>query len=276
MTTISTTPAAPAVLSTMSKRTTFKLGKLPARPNAVRFRMTTYVLKLPEPPNTFGHFGLIRDWEMLGNDSYGDCVLAGAAHETMLWTAMRATRRTITQAEDMFDDAQVLSDYSAVTGFDPRDLSTDRGTDMEEAAAYRRKVGILDRSGTRHKVSAYLSIRPGDFKRHKVGAYLFGAVGIGILFPGSAMDQFNRGEPWDVVSGSSIEGGHYIPVVGFTGEIIWVVTWGRLQAMTRRFLEKYNDESIAYVSREMLRKSGKSPEGVRIRQLEADLKGLGG
>jgi hypothetical protein len=193
----------------------------------------------------------------------------------MMWTAMRATKRTVTQAEDMFDDAQVLSDYSAVTGFNPADLSTDRGTDMEEAAAYRRKTGILDRSGARHKVAAYLAIRAGDFKRHKVGAYLFGTVGIGILFPDSAMDQFNRGEPWDVVSGSRIEGGHYIPVVGFTGDMIWVVTWGRLQAMTRRFLEKYNDESVAYVSREMLRKSGKSPGGLRIRQLEADLKGLG-
>jgi hypothetical protein len=63
--------------------------------------------------------------------------------------------------------------------------------------------------------------------------------------------------------------------VGFTGDMIWVVTWGRLQAMTRRFLEKYNDESVAYVSREMLRKSGTSPGGLRIRQLEADLKGLG-
>jgi hypothetical protein len=175
----------------------------------------------------------------------------------------------------MFDDRQVLSDYSAATGFDPRDPSTDRGTDMEEAAAYRRKVGILDKQGVRHKVGAYLGVTPGDFKKHKVGARLFGAAEIGFVFPDSAMDQFNRGEPWDVVSNQSPTEGHDVPIVGFTGDMIWVVTWGRLQAMTRRFLEKYNDESVAYVSREMMRKSGTSPEGVRIRQLEADLKGLG-
>jgi hypothetical protein len=27
----------------------------------------------------------VAHWGMLGNDHYGDCVWAGAAHETMLW-----------------------------------------------------------------------------------------------------------------------------------------------------------------------------------------------
>jgi len=65
-----------------------KLGKKPARPGAVKFKFANFLLKpkLPTPPKVFGHEGLIgANWAVLGNDHYGDCVWAGAAHETMLW-----------------------------------------------------------------------------------------------------------------------------------------------------------------------------------------------
>jgi len=87
------------------------------------------------------------------------------------------------------------------------------------------------------------------------------------------MDQFNAGKPWDVVPGSTIEGGHYVPLVAHR-ENLEVVTWGRVQQMTPAFLERYNDESIVYLSPEMLT-AGKSPEGFNLVQLQADLAALG-
>ena len=87
----------------------FKLGKKPARPGAVKFKLA-------------------------------NCVWAGAAHETMLWNKEAA--RTIT-----FNDQSVLKDYSAVTGFNPNDPNTDQGTDMQVAASYRRKTGVHDAAG---------------------------------------------------------------------------------------------------------------------------------
>jgi hypothetical protein len=93
-----------------------KLGKKPARPGAVKFKLANYLdkAKLPTPPKMFGHQGLIgANWEMLGNDHYGDCVWAGAAHETMLWN--KEAGRIIA-----FNDQSVLKDYSAVTGFNPK------------------------------------------------------------------------------------------------------------------------------------------------------------
>src|SRR5947209_12015282 len=169
-----------------------KLGKTAARPMAMRFKLADYVDKkaLPKPPKQFGHEALIpATWGMFGNDAWGDCVWAGAAHETMLWNA-EAGRKVA------FTDKCVLSDYSAVTGFNPKKPSTDQGTDMVVAASYRRKTGIVDASGKRHQVAAYLSIRPGDIAEHALAMWLFGAVGIGIEFPASAMDQFNAGKPW--------------------------------------------------------------------------------
>ncbi|UFZ05461.1 hypothetical protein LQG66_03855 [Bradyrhizobium ontarionense] len=254
----------------MAKKTIqLPLGKTAARAGAMSFKLSDYIDKkaLPKPPKQFGHEGLVpASWGMLGNDRYGDCVWAGAAHETMMWNA-EAGRKVA------FTDAGVLSDYSAVTGFNPRKPSTDNGTDMQVAASYRRKTGIVDAGGKRHPVAAYLAIEPGNINEHMTAVYLFGAVGIGISFPASAMDQFNAGKPWDVVSRTSIEGCHYIPLVA-RREQLDVVTWGRLQAMTPRFFQKYNDESVAYVSLEALTKN-KSPEGFDAAQLQADLAALG-
>ena len=246
-----------------------KLGKTKARPDAVKFKLAEYLdtSLLPSPPKNFGHERLVvGSWGMLGNDQYGDCVWAGAAHETMLWN--REGARTA-----IFDDQSVLSDYSAVTGFNPNDPNTDQGTDMQVAASYRRKTGVRDAKGQRHLVTAYLAITPKDVEELKQAIYLYSAVGIGIEFPSTAMDQFNQGKPWTVVKGASVEGGHYVPAVGYNSRYLYVVTWGKVQRMSWAFYKKYNDESVVYISEEMLN-GDVSLEGFNLAQLELDLKQL--
>src|SRR5262249_7261133 len=144
---------------------------------------------------------------MLGNDHYGDCVFAGAAHETMLWN--KRAGHTVDMSTE-----QTLLDYSDVTGFDPADPNSDQGTYVLDALKYRQKTGIRDEAGGRHKIAAYASLMPGDFGAAVQAAYIFGAIGIGFEFPDSAWEQWDHGEYWDVVDGASIEGGHYVPVVG--------------------------------------------------------------
>lgn len=246
-----------------------KLGKKPARAGAVQFAFTDYFdkSKLPKPPAVFGLQRIVHSWGMLGNDKYGDCVWAGAAHETMLWCKEAG-------AETSFTDADVLSDYSAVTGFVPARPDTDNGTDMQEAAEYRRKTGNLDRNGVRHKIDSYVSLKVANLDDLMVATYLLGAVGVGIQMPNTADVQFDNAEPWDVVPKAEIDGGHYIPVFGRNsrGNIL-LVTWGRLHAMTPAFFERYNDEMIAYLSIERLRKSV-SPEGFNYAALASDLAAL--
>lgn len=240
-----------------------KLGKLPARKGAVKFKLTTYAaLPAPSPKE----LPINLNWQMLGNDTVGDCVFAGAGHETMAWN--NEAGHTVT-----FDNKSVLSDYSAVTGYNPNDPNTDQGTDMQVAASYRRKTGVTDASGKRHQVAAYLALTTGDKTQLKQAIYLFGAVGIGIKFPASAMTQFNAGKAWTVVSGSKIEGGHYVPAIGYDSRYVYIVTWGKLQKMSWGFYKHYSDEAIAYVSSEMLN-GGVSLEGFNLSQLQADLSQL--
>jgi hypothetical protein len=222
-----------------------KLGKKPATEDArdITFRaIAPPSIVLPTPPARFGHGTLYKGdlWLMLGNGpddtvapgfaGAGDCVFAGAAHETME-TNRLAGRRV------PFTGAAVISDYSAVTGYVIGDDTTDLGTDPRDALKYRRSTGVVDANGVRHKIGAYVRLDPKDWDQLMQAVYVFAAVGIGFEFPASAMEQFDHGEPWDVVPGSPIEGGHYVPVMGRSGlNTGGVITWARRQVDDARVL----------------------------------------
>ena len=250
----------------------YKFGKTPARPGAMRLQLKDYINKsvLPTPPHNFGYEYMVTDmgepWDMLGNDQFGDCVEAGAAHETMLFNAQAGVKVT-------FDNTSVLSDYSAATGFNPNDPNTDQGTDMVSYASYRKNTGVLDSAGNRHKVAAYLSITPKNLEEHLIDAYLFGAVGIGITCPDNIIQQFDAGQPWHTVPGTTIQGGHYVPFVARRKNMFKVLTWGKEQFMKNGFFEDNNDESVVYLSEEML-KGNVSLNGFDLAKLQADLAAL--
>ncbi len=249
-----------------------KLGKMPAAPRPTDFKFAEFAaaIRLPSVPSRFGHGSAYSDWGMLGNDRYGDCVWAGAAHEHML------INKVVHSVDVAFSDDAVLGDYSAATGFDPNDPSTDNGTDVHEALDYRRKTGIADASGKRHQIGAYVSLDPKSWEHLEQAAFIFGAVGIGIQFPGSAMDQFNAGEPWDVVQGAKIEGGHYIPTVGslHAKDQATALTWGKRQVFTQAFYEQYNDESWVYITQEELHGDGTGLHGFDLEKLNSYLTAL--
>jgi hypothetical protein len=266
----------------------FKLGKKDATYDKHDFMFAQFRTSEPLPahPKHFGHEKLIKPkaWQMLGNGpdnsvspgfgGAGDCVFAGGDHETMLWNSEvgKVTK---------FTGANAIRDYSAVTGYDPKapldsdgNNPTDQGTNVRDALKYRQKTGLIDATGKRHKIGAYVSLELGNLDQLLEALYLFGVVGIGINFPDSAMDQFNSGKPWSVVPGPKPTEGHYIPLVAYRTNLE-CVTWGRIQQITSQFYKKYCDEAWAILSPEML-KAGKSLEGFDLTELQDHLKALKG
>jgi hypothetical protein len=254
------------------------LGKEPATYDHRDLQFAHYIdqAKLPPYPKVFGHEALIAQWQMLGNgpdpsvdpgfQGAGNCVFAGGDHETMLWNTEGGHPVVIT-------GKQAISDYSAVTGYNPVTGANDDGTDVRTALKYRQKIGLLDANSKRHKIGAYLALEPGNLQHLYEALYLFGAVGIGIQFPSSAMDQFNAGKPWSVVSGrQKIEGGHYVPLVALRSNLV-CVTWAQLQQMTVGFYKEHCDECFAILSPEMLA-NGVSLEGFDLSALQTDLAAL--
>lgn len=245
----------------------FKLGKKPARPDAVKMKFGSYfdAAKLPPVPALIGHPWLVRIWGMLGNDRAGDCVWAGFCHETALLHA--DSNLTV----PTFTTKTVFADYHDATGFNPGDPSTDQGTDLQDGASYRQKTGIIDILGQRHKIDIYTALRVGDLNEIALAVFLFGAAGIGVRLPDTAEQQFNRMEPWTVEKGASIVGGHYIPCVGRNslGDFLFV-SWGRLTAATPNWVQTYMDEGICYVDRDRLNRNNVSPQNYNLAQLTDD------
>ena len=242
-----------------------KLGKKPATHDARDLLFAKYrTATLTPAPVGFDHTGLVTEpWGMLGNSTLGDCAIAGPMHETMLLNA--AAGKQI-----QFTDANAIGAYTAITGYNPADPNTDRGSNVRDVLSYRAATGLRDAGGGIHKIGAYVALEPGDWNELLEALYIFECVGIGIQFPASAMDQFNNGQPWDVPIGT-IEGGHYIPCVARPlAATVDVVTWGAKQAMTQAFYEATCDEAWAYVSSENLT-AGATLEGFNLAQLQTDL-----
>lgn len=230
-----------------------KLGKKEAVDRPKDFKFTAYRSTDIHVPDLLGFINVFGgQWPMLGNDQYGDCVWAGGDHETQFlnWIGLGA-HRAIKLPPVEFTDQNALSDYAS-TGFNPSDPATDQGTDVGQALEYRRNTGLVDAQGNRHKIGAYVRLTPGNLDHLHEALYLFEAVGIGIQFPDSAMDQFNSGQPWSPLNGSPIEGGHYVPVIASKPGMLYCVTWGKTQPMTEAFYTRYCDEAYGILSVEGL------------------------
>lgn len=261
-----------------------KLGKLPYTEDHRDLLLTNYLDlgALPKIPTSIGHedkMPLPR--LMLGNgpdDSVapgfggaGDCVLAWIANTIRLAHGIAGT------PQPKISGKEAIAAYSELTGYVIGDDSTDQGTEMRAALNWWKKTGFKDGAGKRHKIAAFAAIplNSKDLTKIWQSLYLLDVgVGLGIEFPGSAMDQFNANKPWTVVKGASIEGGHAIALDAKRPSDPKVETWARDQMVAGSFLEKYVDEAWVVFSEEALVR-GKSLEGFNATQLLADLKAIG-
>ncbi len=260
-----------------------KLGLLDPTPGAVKLRLASYVnfRQLAMPPPEFGHYKMIKDWKMLANDKYGCCAWTGGEHMSMMFCAE-------THRSAPFSDASTLKNYAS-TGFqllgpdgqpwpiDPEtgepDNPTDSGTGIDDLAKHWRKTGLVDDTGHRHKIIAYLDMNPGDLRELWLATWLFQATGMGFALPESAQEQTAAGRTWDYVAGSPIVGGHFVPNFGRAGAAgLGVgVTWDKVQPFTGRFYQRFNNQGIVVLTQEAFIRA-KTIDGVDDVMLADDLK----
>jgi hypothetical protein len=245
-----------------------KLGRRPSR-RLVKLRLSDYVdvsylLKRIPDKNNFGHYAQVPAGRSYLNDTLGCCVIAGAQHEHDMMASVTG------RSTDLFDDASTVKNYEAIGGYNPADPSTDGGCDMEAAASYRRKTGIVDRFGKTHKISAYVRLDPGNLDQLRVAMWLF-PVGGGMHFYDYMQDEFDKGKPWNWNARGKDEGGHYVACLGMKAGNVICETWGKTQPITQKCYTHAFDEILAYYSPEMLLASGKSAEGFDEKALLADL-----
>jgi hypothetical protein len=200
----------------------------------------------------------ISDWPMYLNDRYGDCTFAAAGHIIQALSHYGS-------GETRVSDSDILAAYSAVSGFDPATGANDDGCYIQDIMDHWRKNGVGG-----HKILAFAEVDVNDREELRKALQVFGHVYLGMDFPRSAMDQFNKGERWSIVNGSPIDGGHAINAQYYDeSDDTWkIVTWGTLHDVDQEFFDQYFEEAWVVITPEWLDAAGKSPEGI-------DLAGLG-
>jgi hypothetical protein len=170
---------------------------------------------------------------MFGNDAYGDCVMAGRAHQTLRFE-MAEQNKLIP-----ITDKEVEAEYFKETG------GADSGLVVSRSLKSWRNLGWAA-GGSNYKIKGYS--RLDLYNRTQVKTAMFSDLGMGIGFsvPQSAIDQFNVNHPWTVVAddGGSV-GGHYVYCVAYDSQGLTCVTWAKRQQMTWEFFDKYTDEAWA-------------------------------
>ncbi len=241
----------------------YPTGKKPPRHDPRTLRYAAYRTSFTPVAPVQAHWGRNLPFTPLGNTQYGDCAEAGYAHQVQVWCD-RAGHPFVP------DDTETLGAYSAITGFNPADPSTDQGTDMLSACQFWKATGLGG-----HQVYAYLSLQMAQWAIREAIA-LYGGCYIGLALPLSAQGQ--AGGVWAVTTGPDAEagswGGHCVNLTGYDQDMLWCSTWGALQAMTWEWLETYLDEAFVLLSRDWLRASGQSPSGLAWGALQADLANL--
>lgn len=230
--------------------------------------MARHLDHLGTPPTQSGDWALVADravggnWRLLGNSTVGDCVEADDGHTQILVSANAGPALVVPTAE------QIVALYSAETGYDPSNPSSDQGTDMTSDCQYMVSTGLLG-----HKADATGMIDPTNLEHVRWSVQLFGFARLGVNWTQKQMDEFNAGK---VIAGDPngrVLGGHDVPVVRYEGSRYWIVTWGKLCEVDQLFVASA-EEAHALIWSDWFGPNGISPSGVGVSQLVADLAAL--
>jgi hypothetical protein len=207
--------------------------------------------------------------DCLGNDTVGDCVIAAMMHYAQAETAN--TSKPLTPTKQL-----TLETYTAITGYNANDASTDQGTSWSDALAYWKEHGIplLDAKGneTIHQILGWASLDLGSIAQQRYACDLFGGTLMGIQCPQSAEDNTSN---WSDVSHSPIIGGHGVNRVGQGGAGWHVGSWGMWIMGTWEFSLKYADEDYVVVTPSWVdAQTGKTPSGLDLNGMLTAMKGI--
>jgi hypothetical protein len=255
----------------------YRLGRRPPRSAArsPRLALSRFLTgQLPTTPPIVDWVSRVgaSNWQMYGNDRWGDCVFAAAGH-MITATSLYGTGALITPSE-----AEILRAYSAVTGFDPNagppgSNPTDQGTVVQDALSYWRRTGVAG-----HKILAFAEVDVRDLAEVADALYLFGHLMLGVNLPNAAMQQFDAGQAWHLTPDDGGTAGGHAVNLGYEarGGGYRAITWGRSQPFSADWWAKYVEEAWVVVSPEWLTAAGTDPAGVDLAALSTAFTALTG
>lgn len=235
-----------------------KLGVAGPKQDVRTLKLMTVLKELPPIPDVFDvdnlYPGIKIPTPMYKNDVYGDCVIAGRAHQTLRFEAYEQNQLiTIT-------DKNVTDEYFSESG------GQDSGLYIIDSLRWWRnngwKIGGVSQiikvhgcwrklkpkptppvSTNVYSIYAFGAIDPKNHDDVKAVCYLLNGVYVGVALPNTAKNQ----PIWEVVGDPEKDenskrwswGGHCVYVKAYNEIGPVCVTWGRIQQMTWRWFDVY-------------------------------------
>ncbi|AHH98343.1 hypothetical protein [Kutzneria albida] len=246
-----------------------RLGRRPHDPQRPALKLAHYLTGVvPSHPSSADFGSKVANWEMLGNDQWGDCGPAAACHMRM----QVSQYLTGTALNLITDDALAL--YKLCNpDFDPSAGTGDNGVVLADMLAQLQAHGIRG-----VKPLAYAKVNVSDPDELRAAIDLFGSVLLGVDLETAQQQQTDNHMPWNYVP-SSQWGGHAVLGVAFTsagtGSDIAVVSWGTEIGMTQTFERRQISEAWVVIWPEHLG-SIEFQQGVNLPALAAGYTALTG
>jgi hypothetical protein len=241
-----------------------KFGRNPPK-NAPALMLASFLTGVvPAHPASEDYLSRLKNWQMLGNDQYGDCV-------AVTWANMRRLVTATLKTEYYPTMNQVIALYKTQN---PNFPTQDQGMDIQTCLEYLHNTGGPD--GT--KVVAFAKVDFTNLDEVKAALAIFGCVWLGINVQQANVDQFASGQPWDYVSGSPVNGGHSVISGGYSttpSDDVRFVTWAQETGFTDNFWNKQVEEAWAVIWPEQLGTT-EFEQGINLTQLAADYQALTG
>ena len=175
-------------------------------------------------------------YPMDGNDSVGDCVVAGFDHFRQIVTGL------LTGTPMNFTQDQIWAFYKTQNpDFDPNGTastngpqsSADNGMDIQTFLEYLQ---------ANNYIVGFARIDYTNDREMQAAIYLGLGIITGVVLDQAQMTQFESGV-WDNVPGSPVDGGHCIPLGGYASSEYTCVSWAKLVQCTKAFINNQMDEA---------------------------------
>lgn len=237
--------------------------------NRPRLELGKYLTgTVPSHPALADYLKKLSNWQMLGNDQYGDCV-------SVTWANTRRLVTAYLSSEEYPGLPEVITFYKTQNQSFP---SEDNGMDIQLALNYLVKNGGPD--GT--KALAFAAVDYTNPDEVKAAIAIFGSVWIGINVLDTNEDEFNANRPWDYNPGGQNVGGHSVVVGGYgasgSGRLAGdekFITWAEETSFTDAFWNNQVEEAWVVIWPEHTG-TAEFMAGVDLSALAADYKALTG
>lgn len=243
-----------------------KFGRLPKVTSPLAMRYADYrTSALPPAPPTFDVLDRVLSvrreartpakiaefFPMDGNDTIGDCTIAGIAHAQTIWRGMAG-------AYAVLPAGYCESLYFQLTG------GADSGLACTTVLDHVHKHALAG-----DKALAYVEVDPRNTAHVQEACALFGSLYIGFQCADNVIAEFDANQPW--TAGTLTDDGHCVVITGYDQTYYHALTWGAAQLGGYDWWGECVEEVYAVIPSEARVDPKTYLPGFDLQQLIADL-----